>query len=312
LKWLEISVEVESDEAAQAVGALFDRWGEGGAVYEQVCRDQPDLADCAELPPTLVKAYLPASSEGEAVEALEEELCDIAGLHSFGPPRVKALEDRDWATAWRTFFQPQYIGERLLVKLPDQVCPGDEDRLCIDLEPGMAFGTGLHETTRRCLLCLEQLIRPGDHVLDMGTGSGILAIAAARLGAGQVLALDNDPIAVSVAEENVSLNGVRDVIQVREGPLGFLALGEPRGFDGILLNIITDVVVEMMEGGLTSFLRPGRWLVASGILASTGRNVVPLLKEKGLERVKFHRDQEWLTLCGVKSARKAPSRPCGA
>jgi ribosomal protein L11 methyltransferase len=312
LKWLEITVEVESDEAAQAVGALFDRWGEGGAVYEQVCRDQPDLADCAESLPTLVKAYLPASAEGERIEALEKELCDMAGLHSFGPPRVKALEDRDWATAWRAFFQPQYIGERLLVKLPDQVCPGDQDRLCIDLEPGMAFGTGLHETTRRCLLCLEGLIRPGDHVLDLGTGTGILAIAAARLGAGQVLALDNDPIAVAVAEGNMSLNGVCDVVQVREGSLGSLTLGEPRGFDGILLNIITDVVAEMIENGLITFLRPGGWLVASGILSSAGRKVVALLKEKGLERVEFHRDQEWITLCGVNSAREAFPRPCGA
>jgi ribosomal protein L11 methyltransferase len=312
LKWLEITVEVESDEAAQAVGALFDRWGEGGAVYEQVCRDQLDLASSAESPTNLVKAYLPATAGTRRIEALEKELCDIAGLHSFGPPRFKELEDKDWATAWRAFFQPQYIGARLLVKLPDQVCLEEEDRLCIDLEPGMAFGTGLHETTRRCLLCLEDLIRPGDCVLDMGTGSGILAIAAARLGAGQVLALDSDPTAVAVAQENVCLNGVRDVVQVREGSLGLLTHEEPRRFDGILLNIITEVIVEMIDGDLNSFLRPGGWLVASGILASAGRKVTSLFKDKGMTRVQLHRDQEWLTLCGLNGSTEARGRPGGA
>jgi ribosomal protein L11 methyltransferase len=174
------------------------------------------------------------------------------------------------------------------------------------LEPGMAFGTGLHSTTRMCLTCLEELVQPGHRVLDMGTGSGILALGAARLGAGHVLALDNDVIAVAAARENIALNGLEDVIDVCEGSVDHFTPEDLHRFDGIALNILAEVIVEMMEQGIASLLKPGGWLLASGILAQAQRQVMTQFERRGFQTIERLQQEEWVTLCGRKTASDAP------
>lgn len=307
--WLEIKVRVGSEDAATAVGVLFDRYGRGGAVYEQVYGDGPDSPPGA-APPVTVKTYL-STTEGyqPQLEALQKGILHLSEVYPCTPAEVKELADEDWATAWRVFFRPQRIGKRFVVKLPDQSYPVAEDQLLIDLQPGMAFGTGLHATTRMCLACLEELAHPGHHVLDMGTGSGILALGAARLGAGHVLALDNDPTAVAAARENVSLNGLENVIDVAEGSLDRFTPEDLHRFDGIMLNILAEVIVEMIEQGITSLLKPGGWLLASGILALRLRQVMAVFERSGLQTIERLQQEEWVTLCGRKTADDTPARP---
>ncbi|HJX39765.1 MAG TPA: 50S ribosomal protein L11 methyltransferase [Anaerolineae bacterium] len=307
--WLEIKVRVGSEDAATAVGALFDRYGRGGAVYEQIYADGPDVPQ-GTAPPVTVKTYL-STTEGyqQQLQALQKEILRVGEAHPCAPVEIKELADEDWATAWRAFFRPQRIGKRFVVKLPDQSYPVAEDQLLIHLQPGMAFGTGLHATTRMCLVCLEELVRPGHHLLDLGTGSGILAIGAAKLGADHVLALDNDPIAVAVARENVSLNNLENVIDVTEGSLDHLTSKDLHRFDGIVLNIIAEVIVEMMEQGLTSFLKPRGWLLASGILAQAQRQVIAHFEGRGLLTVQRFQQEEWVTLYGRKTVSDTPARP---
>jgi ribosomal protein L11 methyltransferase len=311
LKWLEISVPVESEETATVIRDLFDLYGQGGAVEEQIPDEKSGCTGGAFAPIT-VKTYLSLDGNGEERrQTLERELSRLAERYPIPPARFRELREEDWATAWKAFFQPRRIGQHLVLKLPDQQFSANEDDVVIDLEPGMAFGTGLHATTRMCLERLEQLVRPGDRLLDMGTGSGVLAIAAAKLGAREILALDVDPTAVAVARDNVSLNGLSDVVHVEEGSIEYLLGQAGPLFDGVVMNIITEIIVGMMERGLCSFLRPGGWLVASGILASAGRQVREVFERCGLRDISWYHEEDWVTLCGVTGPSDVSRRPGG-
>jgi ribosomal protein L11 methyltransferase len=311
LKWLEIGVSVASEEAAREVCQLFDIYGHGGAVQEQTFGHETQPDDDAPTPIT-IKTYLPLNgNEEEKRRTLQGELSALAERYGVTPPRYKEVREDDWVSVWKAFFRPQRIGQRLVLKLPEQQYSAAQDDIVIDLEPGMAFGTGLHATTRMCLMCLERLVRPGDRLLDMGTGSGVLAIAAARLGARRVLALDHDPVAVGVAKENISLNGLAHVIDVREGSIGYLADHKESAFDGVVVNILAEVIVDMMKRGLASFLEPGGWLIASGILASVEPEVRAVFRNCGLHDISRHQQEEWVTLWGLAGppgASRSPGR----
>jgi ribosomal protein L11 methyltransferase len=309
VKWLEISVAVESEEAASAVSELFDMYGHGGAVQEQIFRDQ--RYEHLDGPtPVTVKTYLPVDSgAGSRLQVLEAALSKLSQSHHIPPARITELAEEDWSTVWKASFQPQHIGRSIVLKLPEQTYSPAEGEVVIDLEPGMAFGTGLHATTRMCLVCLEQLVRPGDHLLDMGTGSGVLAIAAVRLGAESVLALDNDPTAVAVARENVSLNTVAHAATVEEGSLEYLRNHQVPPLDGIIANIIAEVIVEMTELGLAAYLKLGGWLVASGIMTPAERTVRTAFAECGMQIADRYQEEEWVTLCGRKHGTDGEWRP---
>jgi ribosomal protein L11 methyltransferase len=306
LKWLEICVPVQSEEDASLVCQLFDLYGQGGAVQEQLFCDQ-DQGKTTGPPPVTVKTYLSLDGrDDQRLQLLRDKLSDLADLLHNPAVQFRELEEKDWATAWKAFFQPRRIGKRIVLKLPEQTYTAGEGDLVIDLEPGMAFGTGLHATTRMCLVCLEELVRPGDCLLDMGTGSGVLAIAAIKLGATNVLALDNDPTAVAVARENVSGNSVTEAIRVEEGSLDFLTEHHVPHFDGILINIIADVVVDLMERGLSSFLEPKGWLIASGILASAEGTVRATFEKCEMKISARYQEEDWVTLCATKGHSDGP------
>ncbi|TKJ30901.1 MAG: 50S ribosomal protein L11 methyltransferase [Chloroflexi bacterium B3_Chlor] len=301
LNWLEISVRVDDRETAEAVCALFDLHGQGGAVQEQILLDEHQAPNGASSP-IRVKTYLPVANACDAQRrALESELSDLAKRYHLTPPQFRELEEQDWAYAWKSHFQPQRIGRRLVIKLTEQDFSPARDDVVIDLEPGMAFGTGLHSTTRMCLVYLEQCVTHGDSVLDMGTGSGILAIAAARLGAESVLALDNDPTAVQVARRNVSLNDLANVVEVRNGSLMDLREISVPSLDGITMNILAEVVADMIQQGLTSYLKPGGWLIAGGIIESAELSVRAAFDRAGMAISARQQEEDWVTLCGTKS-----------
>jgi ribosomal protein L11 methyltransferase len=312
LRWLEARVQAEG-EAAEAISELFNRLGTGGAVLEELVADgQADDAGRQYW----IKAYLPVHTPEEEAEQrrrIAEGLWHLAQLRELGEPEFRLLADEDWAEAWKASYKPLSIGRRVVIKPSWCEWQAQPGQIVIELDPGQAFGTGLHPSTQLCLLGLEDYSRPAQTVLDLGTGSGILAIVAARLGAGRILAVDIDPLAVEVAEENVRLNGVWEQIVVAQGSLpprdandravaeaaGRLA---PAGFDLMLVNILAEVIVEMLRRDLARWLAPGGVMITAGIIRERQALVESELAAAGLAIIERRQQGDWISLVAQKSA----------
>src|SRR6266542_3385534 len=234
MTWLELSVDVEP-EAVESISELLAQYGyNGGVAVDQPIipgADGPEYAFDTSQPVTL-RTYLPLDERAEETrQRIEQALWHFGQMRAVGPLSLRPLEEEDWANAWKQHYTIQHVGERTVIVpswLEYQPRAGD---VVLRLDPGMAFGTGLHPTTQLCLGLIEHYVEPDATAIDLGCGSGILAIAAARLGA-TVLALDTDPIAVQATRENVERNGVSDRVAVAEGSLGGgAALGHWLGWE---------------------------------------------------------------------------------
>lgn len=275
-KWAEIEVAVGGD-AQEIVGALLT-----------------DVAGCHGYvsTPLAVRGYLPVDDRLEnTLLTLKQSLVDSPDVpRPAAEITLRFVAEEDWANAWKQFFKPQRIGRRIVVKPTwEEFLPGPDD-LILQIDPGMAFGTGLHATTRLCLRALEDHVTPGMTIADVGTGSGILAVGAALLGAASIEATDIDPLAVRVAKENIAVNGVTDRINVYE------AATPPSGtFDIVVANILADVILGMADA-LYSAVRPGGALIASGIIESRAEDVRRGLRGVGFTAIATHEEGEWIAL----------------
>jgi len=292
--WLEASVQVDG-EAAEAVSEVFNRYGRGGAVLSTDFDDDGRRLSPGSTAAVTVKTYLLLDEKGrETRRRIEEALWHLSQIYPLPPPEFRELTEDDWANAWKKHFHVLRVGQRIVIKPSWQEHQPRPDEVVIELDPGMAFGTGLHPTTRMCLRALEEHLKPGAKVLDLGTGSGILAIAAAKLGAGSVLALDNDPLAVRAAQANVQSNGVQDTVTVEPGSLD-KATGE---FELVLVNILARVIIELADQGLVDRVRPTGLMIAAGIIEEQEAEVTAALREHGLEIVERRQEKDWVTLIG--------------
>jgi len=264
---------------------------------------RPPLSPSPPLP-LRVLGYLPGGDwlEG-SLAALRERLREMPrfGLTVEDGLTLRTVQDQDWECAWKQFFKPLRVGRRLVVKPSWEAYtlrPGD---LVLELDPGMAFGTGAHPTTQLCLGALEEIVRPGERVLDFGTGSGILALAAARLGAASVVGLDIDPVAASAADLNVTGNGLRDRIRIQGGDLEALPGGDR--FDGIVANILAGVILDSADR-LAARCRPGGWLVTSGIIDHRAAAVAEGLRACGFVEIETRYQGEWVALVARRGAER--------
>jgi len=213
-------------------------------------------------------------------------------------PTFTSIADHDWTASWRETLPVLHLGRRIVIKpswreyspRPGVTRP---DEVILELDPGQAFGTGLHPTTQLCLETLELLVQPGMRVLDLGTGTGILALAAAKLAASiEILAVDNDPNAIAVARRNARMNEVSANIRLLHGSLNDVS----GTYDLILANILAPVIIEMAQLGLGARLRPEGRLVASGILAEQQAEVVTALQQNGMELLSAQQKGDWVVL----------------
>lgn len=297
MRWLELSLCV-AGEAAEAVAALLGRYGHQGVVIEQN-GIPPDAWDDGAAPPPAsltLRAWFPQDPRNEELRLqLESALGHMSLMLPLPRPVWRYVDDEDWAHAWKQHYRPLRIGRRLLVR-PEWIARAvADDEVEIVLDPGMAFGTGTHPSTQLCLQALESRVQPNAHVLDLGCGSGILAIAAARLGAGRVLALDNDPVAVTATRQNIALNPAVASICARAGSLADLRDADER-FDLVVVNILAHVIIRFCDEGLAATLRPGGHGIFSGIISDQADEVENALQRVGLEPVTRLQQDDWVAL----------------
>jgi ribosomal protein L11 methyltransferase len=295
-EWLELATAAEP-EAVESVSAVFAEYGQGVAI-EQAVESSRD-GDVVHLPPDaplIVKTYLPLRdpSTDERRAKIEKGVWALGKLCQVAPLQVRTLREADWANAWKDYFFVHRVGRRTVI-VPSwreaEYEPRPDDVVLL-LDPGMAFGTGLHPTTGLCLQAVEALVAQGMRVLDVGAGSGILSIAAARLGASHVQAVEIEPVAAGVCQANVERNGVAEIVQVQSGTLE----GQPdEPYDLVLANI-TIATLTQLHPLLARQLRPGGRAVLSGVLAERGDELLQTLGAAGWQHERTEQEQDWVAL----------------
>ncbi|WP_029332902.1 MULTISPECIES: 50S ribosomal protein L11 methyltransferase [Exiguobacterium] len=315
MKWSEVCVHT-TQEAVEAVSNILHEAGASGVViedvedFEMMSHREDNFGEIwdekkrDEYPDTgvLVKAYLAESSDlTDMIKGIER---DIQMLTQFGltigsgTVTLTQVDEEDWAHSWKQFYKPVKISRHLtVVPMWEDYTPQPDEKI-IELDPGMAFGTGTHPTTVLCIQAIENYLQEQDRVVDVGTGSGVLAIAAAKLGAKDVFALDLDEVAVKSATDNVALNQVSDRITVRQGDL-MKALNEP--VELIVANILAEVILLFVNDAYELTL-PGGHFIASGIISQKKDMVVEAMTEAGFTIVETTKLEDWVAIIAKREA----------
>jgi ribosomal protein L11 methyltransferase len=300
MRWIEFSVQVDG-ESVEAVSDLFTRHVQSGVAIEELEPPGELLVGPQTLRtdrPVKVSAYAPEDGRVEEVRRkLSEGIRYLTMIRAMGPLQERAVAEEEWATAWKEHFHVHRPGERTVVVPTWREYAPQEGDIVVRLDPGMAFGTGLHPTTRLCVREVERWVKPGMTVLDVGTGSGILALVAAGLDASRVLGVDIDPVAVRAAQENVAANGRAGVIKVREGSLPRRDEGLPQGwpeggFDIVVANMTAETLADLADR-LRDAMRPGGMLIGSGIIGDKLTEAVYALMGAGLRLADALSEGDW-------------------
>ena len=322
MKWTEITV-FTTEEGLDAVCGRFSALGidqvqieQGRESIEQFLRETAKYWDYADLDELVtgdepcVKAYLSdAADNGSLVDAVFvsfEELKTIDVGFDLGSLRVvvRQTADEDWANNWKIYYKPLAIGERLLV-CPSWERAEPDGRVLLSLDPGMAFGTGGHHTTRLCLEYLERRVQAGDEMLDLGCGSGILSIAALLLGAAHATGVDIDPMAEKIAGENALLNGIGpDTYTVLAGDVltdeALTKRLSQKRYDVIAANIVADVIIALCPLA-PPLLKEGGCFIVSGLIADRMEDVLAALSANGLKAVDVKAGGDWRAILAERA-----------
>jgi len=297
MNWLEVTLSVDS-EAAEAVADILARHAPHGVVLETERLD-PDSLDAHPSPVTQVRAYLPHDdSLSDRVRQLETGLWHLGQIRPLPPPVYRDVADEDWSEVWKASYRPLLVGRRLQI-VPAWLEAPPGDRLTLWMDPGMAFGTGSHPTTRLCLEALESALRPGMVVADVGCGSGILSFAAAALGARRVYACDIDTAAVEATRAGALRNHTADVITVLEGSVEELDrawAAEGLRPDIVLGNLLESILLDLLPRGLGRGIRPPGRLILSGILAEQETPVRWAAERNGFRWLETRAEADWRAL----------------
>jgi len=313
MKWSEICIHT-TNEAIEPISNILHEAGASGVVIEDpedlIKERENKFGEIYQLNPqdypvegVLVKAYLPINSFlGETVDAIKESINSLL-VYNFdlgaNVVTISEVHEEEWATAWKKYYNPVKISERFtIVPTWENYEPVSTDELIIELDPGMAFGTGTHPTTVMSLQAIEKKVQPGDTVVDVGTGSGVLSIGAAQLGAKEVRAMDLDEVAVESARLNIKLNKVQDVVTVSQNNL----LDNVEGpVDVVVANILAEIIVRFVEDA-ARILKPGGFFITSGIINKKKEDVKQALTDAGFLIQETTLMEDWVAIIAQKPA----------
>ncbi|TRZ37531.1 50S ribosomal protein L11 methyltransferase [Niallia circulans] len=312
MKWSEITIHT-TNEAIEPISNILHEAGASGVVIEdpfELIKEREDrFGEIYQLNPddypeegVLVKAYLPINSFlGETVDEIKEAINNLILFNiDIGLNKVSIMEvnEEEWATAWKKYYHPVKISEKFtIVPTWEDYTPVNSDELIIELDPGMAFGTGTHPTTVLCIQALERIVKKGDTVIDVGTGSGVLSIAASMLQAKSVLALDLDEVAVQSAKLNLKLNKVHETATVQQNNL---LDGITQESDVIVANILAEVIVRFTDD-VYRLLKEDGYFIASGIILQKKEEVKAAIIASGLEIVETVQMEDWISITAKKA-----------
>ena len=312
MKWSEFAIQT-TNEAVEPVSNILHEAGASGVVIEdplELVKERENVfGEIYHLNPAdypdegvLIKAYLPVNSFlGETVDAIKESINNLLLFDiDLGKNVVSISEvnEEEWATAWKKYYNPVKISERFtIVPTWEDYTPVSSDELIIELDPGMAFGTGTHPTTVMCIQALERTVQPGDLVVDVGTGSGVLSIAAALLEAKQVQSLDLDDVAVQSAKQNVELNNVQDIVSVSQGNL---LDGVNEQADVVVANILAEVIMRFTDD-VAKVVKPGGYFIASGIIQPKKQDVKDAIIASGFTVEETILMEDWVAIIAKRN-----------
>ncbi|MFS0765014.1 50S ribosomal protein L11 methyltransferase [Peribacillus simplex] len=312
MKWSEFAIQT-TNEAVEPVSNILHEAGASGVVIEdplELVKERENVfGEIYHLNPddypdegVVIKAYLPVNSFlNDTVDAIKESINNLLLFDiDLGKNVVSISEvnEEEWATAWKKYYNPVKISERFtIVPTWEDYTPVSSDELIIELDPGMAFGTGTHPTTVMCIQALERTVRPGDLVVDVGTGSGVLSIAAALLDAKRIQSLDLDEVAVQSAIQNVEINNVQDKVSVSQGNL---LDGVNEQADIVVANILAEVIMRFTDD-VAKVVKPGGHFIASGIIQTKKQDVKDAIIASGFTVEETILMEDWVAIIAKRN-----------
>ena len=308
--WIEITIHT-TNEASEIVESILLDYGSTGVAIEDPTTLEENLHDdfgtIVELSPTdypevgvIVKGYInELNFDDETFNRFNDELEQLGkniNIGEFFKIETTTIQDSDWENSWKDYFDILNIGEKFVIVPTWREYENEEDKYVINIDPGMAFGTGGHETTSLCIKNLEKYVKPHDNVIDVGCGSGILSIAASYLTDGSLKAVDLDKLAVDVSRENFALNNLENHIEVEEASL---LTKETKKYDVIVANILAHIIELMLEDAY-KLLEDGGYFITSGIIKDKKDELLEKMLKQGFKLVEETSDNEWYSFVVTK------------
>lgn len=308
--WIEITIHT-TNEASEIVESILLDYGSTGVAIEDPTTLEENLHDdfgtIVELSPTdypdvgvIVKGYInELNFDDETFERFKGELEQLGqniNIGEFFKIETTTIKDSDWENSWKDYFDILNIGEKFVIVPTWREYENEENKYVINIDPGMAFGTGGHETTSLCIKNLEKYVKPHDNIIDVGCGSGILSIAASYLTDGEIKAVDLDKLAVDVSRENFALNNLENRITVEEASL---LTKETKKYNVIVANILAHII-ELMLDDAYKLLEDGGYYITSGIIKDKKDELLEKMLERGFKLVEETSDNEWYSFVVTK------------
>ena len=303
ISWVEVSLIV-TPEQAEAVAEVIGRFTREGVVIERTALpDEPGQKNFLENRVRVYGYFFADSNVETRKQKLEEALWHLGQIQKLPAAQFRLIKDENWMAAWKDQYKPLQVGKRLMI-IPAWVENKYPERLPILINPGMAFGTGTHPTTQLCLEMIEDHIQSGQTMFDIGCGSGILSIAALRLGAERVIAVDIEPASVASTRENCALNKLENQVEIAQGSADLILSGHFGLLQAPLVaaNILASVISNLFEDGLADLIEPQGLLILSGILDYQADGIINQAGEYGLSLIEKRELEDWNALCLRKTS----------